>query len=159
MAETAKREPGETPKKDTPAGGQALPSWGQRFLDAFRDTGIVQEAAKKAGVGKATVYRHKASNPTFAAAWDEVEEWTTQQLEQVAVKRAVDGSDLLLIFLLKARRPHIYRETMKVEHGGKISHEIEQGIHAAIEAHVAENERLRDRLAELEPAEPDPRAR
>src|SRR5207253_2000949 len=37
-------------------------------------------------------------------------------LEAVAIKRAHDGSDVLLIFLLKARRPDVYRDNHRVEH-------------------------------------------
>ena len=47
-------------------------------------------------------------------------------LEAVARKRAIIGSDVLLIFLLKGHRPEKYRERYQVEHAGKVKVE-EQG--------------------------------
>lgn len=146
------------PAKALPPAGETVETlrkkgapWPQVFLAAFLDSGIVTEAAKAAGKGRATVYRHRAKDPDFAAAWAMVEEWSTEELEQVAYKRARDGSDLLLIFLLKARKPGMYRETMKHEHGGKITHAVEEGVDAEIRILLAEVDRLRDRLAKAEP--------
>ena len=108
-----------TPKKD----------WRPGFLAAFAETGLVIEAAKEVGVGRSTVYDERQRNETFALAWAEIEEWTTEEMEQEARRRAVIGveepiyykgelqghvrkySDPLLIFMLKARRPEVYRET------------------------------------------------
>jgi len=42
-------------------------------------------------------------------------------LEAVARRRAVQGSDTLLIFLLKAARPAKYRERHQVEHSGRLT--------------------------------------
>lgn len=39
-------------------------------------------------------------------------------LEDVARQRAIEGSDRLLMFLLKARRPRTYRERVLNEHTG-----------------------------------------
>lgn len=138
-------ETDETPKK--------LTAWQERFLKVFEDSGIAVEAAKACGKSRATVYRHKASDPEFECRWKEVEEWSTEELEQIAYKRAAEGSDTLVIFLLKARRPTIYREAVNVQHGGKVKHEIqiEEQVDDAIAKLLGENERLRDRLAELSP--------
>ena len=102
--------------------------WIPKFLKAFAETGLVIEAAKKAGVGRRTVYDERQRNETFALKWAEVEEWTTEEMEQEARRRAVIGvkepiyykgelqghvrkySDTLLIFMLKARKPEVYRE-------------------------------------------------
>lgn len=88
----------------------------ERFLAAFGETHLVSEAAKRAGVDRTTAYRWRQQDETFALAWADVEERSTEELEQVAVKRATTGSDVLLIFLLKARKPEVYREnTHRVE--------------------------------------------
>ena len=47
-------------------------------------------------------------------------------LEAVARQRAIHGSDLLLIFLLKAVRPQKFREHHVVEHAGTVTHDHEQ---------------------------------
>jgi hypothetical protein len=54
----------------------------------------------------------------FAREWAEIEEASTEQLERIAVRRASEGSDVLLIFLLKARRPEVHRDHHRVEHTG-----------------------------------------
>lgn len=146
MAERAKR----TPKKRRSRG-----DWTKRFLKAFKDTGIVTEAARKANISRAVVYERRASDPEFAAAWAQIEEWATEELEQVAYKRAAEGSDTLAIFLLKARRPAVYRESVKVEHGGSIRHEVEEGVDAAISSSMAAVDRG---LGVVESAEQAPAA-
>lgn len=93
-----------TPKKDA--------DW-ERFLEALRETGIVREACKKSRVGRTTVYEHLKDGGAFKQAFDEAIAESTECLEEVAVHRAKDGSDLLLIFLLKSRRPDIYRDRVE----------------------------------------------
>lgn len=116
--------------------------WRPKFLKAFAETGLVTEAAAKAKVGRRTVYDERERNPDFAAKWAELEEWSTEEMEQEARRRAVLGvekpihykgelvthvreySDTLLMFLLKARKPEMYRETLNLKHGGKVRHEV-----------------------------------
>ena len=115
--------------------------WRPAFLEAFAKYGLVIAAAKEAGVARSTVYHERQRNEEFALAWADVEEWSTEEMEQEARRRAVMGvqepvyyrgelvghvrkfSDTLLIFLLKARRPEIYRET--IVHTGRDGGPIE----------------------------------
>ena len=62
----------------------------------------------------------------FALAWADVEEASTEELERVAVRRACEGSDVLLIFLLKARRPEKYRDNVHVQHSGHVDHDLKR---------------------------------
>ena len=121
-----------------------------KFLKALRETGIVTDAAKILGVDRTTVYRERDRNPQFKADWEQVNEWVTEELEQEARRRAMKGSDTLLMFMLRAKRPSVYRESVNVNHGGKVTHEVEEGVDEAINALLAENDRLTARLAELE---------
>jgi hypothetical protein len=111
MAETP-----ETPKK----------VWKPDFLEALRETATVTEACRVAGIGRATAYRARQQDEAFAVAWADVEEESTETLESVAVQRAKDGSDTLMIFLLKSRRPQKYRENVKIEHGGEIRTDLDE---------------------------------
>lgn len=90
-------------------------------------------AAQVCGVHERTVRQHRAKDPVFAAEWDEALESGTQVMEQEAFRRAVHGttepvvsagkyvtdvqkySDNLLMFMLKARRPEVYRDNVNVE--------------------------------------------
>jgi hypothetical protein len=146
----------------------STPDWGPAFLAAFEQTGMVTKACEVADVGRRTVYDRRQRDEDFAIAWHEVEERTTEILEREAFRRAaagvqrpvlhkgeqvtIDGeplwerefSDTLLIFLLKARRPEIYRENVKVDHGGQVTHR--HGVLGDREPVQVSKER-RDRIA------------
>ena len=94
-------------------------NWRPAFLDAFRATGIVRLACHAAGISRQSAYRERGRNPRFAAAWATAEEEATEGLEAEARRRALATSDTLLIFLLKARRPDVYRERANLELTGR----------------------------------------
>lgn len=120
------------PKKD----------WREQFILNLADGGHVMESAKLAGVGRRTVYDERQRNEEFALQWADAIEVSTELLEKEAQRRAVDGveepiyykgdevgrvrkySDTLLIFLLKGRRPDVYRDGVKVEHSGTVKHDV-----------------------------------
>lgn len=85
----------------------------QAFLTALAAGQSVTAAAEAAGIDRKTPYRWRDAEPVFAAGWDDALEDGTDRLEDEALRRAFSGSDLLLIFLLKARRPKKYRERIE----------------------------------------------
>jgi hypothetical protein len=87
--------------------------WRLRFLDALRAHGIVTKAALEANVERSTVYFERQRDPLFAQEWADALDRGVDMLEDVAKQRAYEGSDVLLIFLLKAHRPERYRETTR----------------------------------------------
>jgi hypothetical protein len=89
-------------------------AWVPRFLEMLRATSNVRLAADAAGVDRTTPYHLAQRNPAFAAAWAAAEQDATDVLEGEARRRALAGSDALLMFLLKAHRPERYRETLDV---------------------------------------------
>ena len=95
-------------------------NWKPDFIAALAEAGTVTEACRKSGISRTTAYHARQQDEAFALQWADVEEEGTELLEKVAVQRAVDGSDTLMIFLLKSRRPQKYRENVKIEHGGEI---------------------------------------
>lgn len=98
--------------------------WKPAFLDAFAQSGMVSEACRSVGIDRSTAYKTRQRDEAFALAWADVEERSTEELEREAKRRAVDGSDTLMIFLLKARRPEKYRENVKIEHAGTIKQDL-----------------------------------
>ena len=114
--------------------------WRPKFLAALRETGLVKDACKVAAVGRSTAYEERQRNEDFALAWHEVETETTEAMEREAVRRAHEGweepvyqrgecvghvrkfSDTLLIFMLKSRRPEVYREVHQHQHAGRVEH-------------------------------------
>jgi len=90
------------------------PDWKPRFLEVFRATGNVRLAADAAGIDRSTPYVRAARDPRFEAAFDRAREDATDVLEAEARRRALAGSDGLLMFLLRAHRPERYRESLDV---------------------------------------------
>ena len=90
----------------------------QVFLRCLENGDSVQNAANVAGVARGTVYRWKQESKDFASAWDEALDSGVDRLEDEAYRRAMDGSDTLLIFLLKSKRPKVYSEKQRLEHSG-----------------------------------------
>lgn len=111
-----------------------------RFLTRLRRHGNILHACLETPCGRNWVYDQRDKDPAFAADWELALEGATQNLEHEAWRRGVQGwrepvfhqgvevatvrkfSDTLLIFLLKARRPKMYRERVDVNHGGKVEH-------------------------------------
>jgi hypothetical protein len=92
-----------TPKKD----------WKPAFLEAYRESGNVTESAEAAGVTKQAVYKARKSGKAFREEWETAREELADDLEAVAVKRARNSSDTMLIFLLKGLKPDTYGDKLK----------------------------------------------
>lgn len=113
---------------------QLTPEKRAKFFKALAKKGNVSYACRSAKVSRFTVYQHRKEDPQFAAEWEEALELAIEALELEARRRAEEGtrkpiyykggqvgyvreySDTLLIFLLKAHRPAVYRENLKIEH-------------------------------------------
>jgi hypothetical protein len=124
-SETVERLTGLTPEKRG------------RFLALLRDGHTVKHAAAAIRLSRQALYVHRADEAGFKADWDAAVEEGTEALEQEARRRAVDGtlkpvyyqgakvgtvreySDTLLIFLLKGRKPAVYRDNVKHTVGGE----------------------------------------
>ena len=90
-----------------------------KFISALKVGKSIAAAARAAGVGRRTVYDWRDRDPAFAEAWDDGWDVGTDYLEDLALKAAEQGSERLLLALLKARRPERYARTV-VEHEGNI---------------------------------------
>ncbi len=101
----------------------------ETFLSVLSETGSVTQAAKAAKLDRANLYRLRKNDEAFAEAWAEAEELGVEALEDEACRRAFDGSDTLLIFLLKGKKPDKYRERTEVtgKGGGPVTFVMEIG--------------------------------
>ena len=99
----------------------------------------VTAAANLVGVNRCTPYGWREADPEFAKAWEIALDAGTDLLEDEAWRRACCGterpvfqtgalvgttreySDLLLIFLLKGRRPEKFRDNAKLEVTGNVT--------------------------------------
>lgn len=130
-----------TPKKKRRTPAKKLRDQKLKFLKAFEELGTISAACLDAKIPRRTVYNWRQEDEAFAVAWSEIELATTEEMEREAYRRGVKGveepvfnrglivgsvqkfSDTLLIFMLKSRRPDVYRENVKVEHGGTVKHD------------------------------------
>jgi hypothetical protein len=90
----------------------------EKFLAALRTGLSIANAAQAAGFGRGAAYVWRKEDPLFAADWDEAIEFGTDLLEDEARRRAMAGSDALIMFMLKARRPQQYKDRASFEHTG-----------------------------------------
>ena len=120
-----------------PAARQHTPEKLAKFLEMLREGNTATFSAKTLGLGRTILYERKQADLDFARAWEDAVEVGIETMEQEAFRRATLGvdkpvyqggkkvgsvrefSDTLLIFLLKARRPEIYRERLSHEVTGK----------------------------------------
>ena len=116
----------------------------EAFVDALCETGMVRKACAAAGISRRTAYYWRHSRAEFARAWDEALKVAVANLEDEALRRAVEGvdrpvfyegevvgavreySDVLLIFLMKAANPNKYRDRVALtgEDGGPVQTEV-----------------------------------
>jgi len=121
------------------------------FIEAYAITGVITSAAKCSGVGRRTYYEWIDADPDFKLAAETAFERSVDSLEDAAIDRARSGvqkqmfhngqpildengnkvyeykySDVLLIFLLKCRRPAVYGERTEqvVTHEFKQIHQL-----------------------------------
>jgi len=90
-------------------------AWQSVFLSSFRQCGNITKSSEAAEVTRQAVFYAHKRDPDFRALYEEAKEESIERLEDVARKRATDSSDNLLIFLLKAMRPEMYREIVRNE--------------------------------------------
>ena len=107
-----------TDEKLTPKKARRTGEWRESFIAALRDSGNVRLACSMAGVSRAMAYKEKEKGNGFAAQWQDAMQDAVEMLEGIARKRAMESSDTLIIFLLKAHKPEMYRETIRQEHTG-----------------------------------------
>ena len=87
-----------------------------RWESAYAETGTVTSACLLSGVGRSAIYDWETNDVFgFRERWNNARESYADSLETLMHSRLHDpsgnrGSDVLLMFNLKARRPDIYRE-------------------------------------------------
>lgn len=86
------------------------------FLTHFADHGSVSTAAELSGINRWTHYHWLKNDSDYQEAFHDAEKSAVSSLEDEARKRAIGGSDTLLIFLLKGLRPERFSDRHRVTH-------------------------------------------
>jgi hypothetical protein len=87
--------------------------WQIPFIAALRNSANIRYACEEAGVTRQSAYEYREKHAKFRAQWDEALDDACDILEGMAWKRS-EGSDQLLMFLLKAHRPDKFRERHEI---------------------------------------------
>jgi hypothetical protein len=95
-----------------------LNGWKPTFIEALRKSGNVRHSCQKAGITRQAAYLARSKKPMFKLAWDNALADAVDSLEAVAWQRAVQHSDGLLKFLLKAHRREMYGDHQRHEIAG-----------------------------------------
>lgn len=74
-------------------------------------------ACRAAGISRRTAYDHRERDSDFAATWDDALNQSLDVLEHEIYQRALKDDAQLAMFILKAHRPSVYRETSRVDVG------------------------------------------
>jgi hypothetical protein len=117
------------PNGHTPAGDAARAArtakLKARFLEVYSEIGAAKKAAKRIGICTSTPWQWRAEDPAFAAAWEEIRDRQTEDVEATLYELAVGidvpvhhqgvvignrklTSDRAALALLRARKPDVY---------------------------------------------------
>lgn len=84
--------------------------WAKHYLISLSMTGNKTQSAQLAGVNFVAIRKATIHSSEFADLEEMAREIAIGRLEAIARQRAEKNSDLLMIFLLKALKPHMYRD-------------------------------------------------
>ena len=111
---------GQDKKEGKAVGKQKQDAQKEAFLSAYASKFSIAATCGIVGVGRTTVFRWRETDPAFNEKFNAIDSQITDTLQARAITRALTDADqssaTLLIFLLKARLPEVYRE--------KIVHEV-----------------------------------
>jgi hypothetical protein len=79
-----------------------------RFIDAYIVAGTILGACRLVRVDRQTYYNWRKRDSAFAAAVDAAESLVDETIETELIRRGLDKSDAILIFLAKRRMPQKY---------------------------------------------------
>ena len=82
------------------------------IIERYMELGTLSEAAKSIGIDRRTPYEWMERDPEFTEAYLRAKEIVADKLEDHAMKRAYEGSDILTMFLLKGHRPWKYSDNV-----------------------------------------------
>lgn len=89
-----------------------------RWLSTFRKAGNRMDSCAAAGISRSGFYRWIAVDPAFGDEVQMAEEERRDRLEDEAVRRAMEGSDTMLIFMLKTLRRQQFGDRLEVQQQG-----------------------------------------
>ena len=127
-------QPDSTPKKEAEFldGFTELTINQRAFLAAYANSGNIRSASRAIKMDRTNHHLWMKDNSVYQEAFHLAELEAGEYLEELAMSRAQAGSDVMIIFMLKGKKPDVYRERSSVDfkgdlkHGGKITLSVEE---------------------------------
>lgn len=88
----------------------------------------VRDAAASVAIHYSTLYRWRDTDPAFAKRWEDATRIKVDHLIKEAERRAMSGSDRLLMFMLQAYEPDKFKQRSAVEHQGGFALQVISGV-------------------------------
>lgn len=85
------------------------------FLKAFAKYRVASKACASVAVNAGTVNYWRKNDPIFENAYNYINTIIIEDLESAGYERAIEGSDNLLMFFLRALKPNIYKDLKTIE--------------------------------------------
>jgi hypothetical protein len=117
----------------------------EAFLRTLSECGNVSVSAEAAGIGRNALYDWRRNDDGFASEWDAALAIGADVLEDEAKRRAMDGSDVLLMFLLRGLRPARFGQKTQVEISNNRAEELRKLPDEELHRRLAELRALQDR--------------
>ena len=117
-------DPNATPKKRATRQKRTR-NWKPAFLTALAAWPDVSKACEAAGISRRTAYRERQADEDFALAWHDAINVSLDQVEAALIERALKSDTTAAIFLLKSHRRDVYGDNLKLEHSGRVAHDLE----------------------------------
>ena len=100
----------------------------EEFLRLLGQGCRVREAAAAVAIHYSTLYRKREADPVFAKRWEDAQRVSVKHLVAEAERRAMSGSDKLLMFLLQSYDPEKFKARQSIEHEGKFNLQVVTGV-------------------------------
>jgi len=119
----ATRRSGTT--KRTPTKGRRVRNWKPAFLTALTACPDVSKACAAAGITRSRAYAERQADEAFAIQWHDAINVSLDALEAALIERGMEKDTTAAIFLLKSHRRDVYGDNLKLEHSGRVAHDLE----------------------------------
>jgi hypothetical protein len=101
------------------------------FIRLLAEGNRVRQAAAAVSINFSTMYRRRHSDPAFAKRWEDALRVPVEKLEAEGLRRAMLGSDRLLMFMLTNLAPEKYSNRQDVTHQGGVALQVVSGVPAS----------------------------
>lgn len=87
----------------------------EEFLRLIHAGVRVRDAAASVAIHYSTLYRMRDGDPAFAKRWEDATRVKVDHLVREAERRAMNGSDKLIMFLLQSYKPETFAARQRME--------------------------------------------